>query len=175
MQLYKLCFIDVVEPGEGGGGHGYILLKKMFCLEFHLRTVYLPILYSLIYQQTIEYHYLLLLSVILVQGLCTRTNLINTSLLIINTVRLLNTYWQNKRMLGNNSNGYSRYINKQNKFFSYCNTFKYFGTLLMLSLKDDFDIQWQITKAMWVLATTKCVLCNNIYQQNFELDYTILQ
>ena len=49
----------------------------------------------------------------------------------------------------------------ENEFFSYCNKFKYLGTIFTPSLKDDLDIQRRITQACGVFATMKRVLCNN--------------
>ena len=50
-------------------------------------------------------------------------------------------------------------INK-NEFFSYCNKFKYLGTIFTPSLTDDLDIQRRITQACGAFATMKRVLCN---------------
>ena len=47
-----------------------------------------------------------------------------------------------------------------NEFCSYCNTFKYLGTIFTQLLKDDLDIQWWITQVYGVFATMNCVLCN---------------
>ena len=49
-------------------------------------------------------------------------------------------------------------INK-NEFFSYCDKFKYLGTIFTPSLKDDMDIQRQINQANGAFATMKRVLC----------------
>ena len=46
------------------------------------------------------------------------------------------------------------------EFFSYCNKFKYLGTIFTPSLKDDLDIQRRINQANGAFATMKRVLCN---------------
>jgi len=48
----------------------------------------------------------------------------------------------------------------ENEFFSYCNKFKYLGTIFIPSLKDDLGIQRRITQACSPFATMKRVLCN---------------
>ena len=65
-------------------------------------------------------------------------------------------------------------INK-NEFFSYCNKFKYLGTIFTPSLKDDLDIQRQITKACGAFTTMEFVLYNKNIPANFDFDYTMLQ
>ena len=46
------------------------------------------------------------------------------------------------------------------EFFSYCDKFKYLGTIFTPSLKDDMDIQRRINQANGAFATMKRVLCN---------------
>ena len=46
------------------------------------------------------------------------------------------------------------------EFFSYCDKFKYLGTIFTPSLKDDLDIQGRINQANGAFAMMKCVLCN---------------
>ena len=46
--------------------------------------------------------------------------------------------------------------------FSYTDKFKYLGTIFTLSLKDDLNIQRQITQANGAFATMKRFLCNEI-------------
>jgi hypothetical protein len=48
----------------------------------------------------------------------------------------------------------------ENEFFSYCDKFKYLGSIFTPSLKDDMDIQRRINQANGVFATMKRVLCN---------------
>ena len=47
-----------------------------------------------------------------------------------------------------------------NAFFSYCDKFKYLGTIFIPSSKDDLDIQRQIAQACGAFATMKRALCN---------------
>ena len=49
----------------------------------------------------------------------------------------------------------------EHEFFSYCDKFKYLGTIFTPSLKDDLDIQQQINQASGTFATMKRVLCND--------------
>ena len=46
------------------------------------------------------------------------------------------------------------------EFFSYCDKFKYLGTIFTPSLKDDLDIQRRINQANGAFAMIKRVLCS---------------
>ena len=54
----------------------------------------------------------------------------------------------------------------EHEFFSYCDKFKYLGSIFTPSLKDDYDIQRQINQATGAFATMKRVLCNKEISKN---------